>query len=329
MPKKDATKLRLICVPTVADRIVQRALLVVIEGDSSRLGILNAVSYGFVRDLGGPKRGVQGAHRLAVRLRQEAPWAFKADISRFFDTIQRDGLVKGFCRAFRRPSLSGLIRGIVGSEVDADDPRVTSAIAQNGIVRGKGLRQGMPLSPILSNFLLRDFDRVLAKAHNMVRYAVDLVVFTRTEPECRGAEKLVGEELGKLGLTLSTTKSGIHPPEQAVEFLGMELRQKGSGGYELAVSEAQFGQIRSRFGAYHDLDLIHSQGLDASALFRRLDQMRLGYLSAYDAADNRADVERRTAQWTQECARRVYGSIFGAAAVSRLSAKQRKFLMLS
>lgn len=329
MPKKDVSKLRLICVPTVADRIVQRALLTVIEGQSAKLGILNTVSYGFVRDVGGLKRGVQGAHKLAVKLRREAPWAFKADISRFFDTIQREELARNFCRAFRQKSLSGLVRGVIGCEVDADGPRVAAAISQNKIVCGVGLRQGMPLSPILSNFLLRNFDSVLAKAHNMVRYADDLVVFTKTEAECLEAAQLVEEELGKLHLTLSTTKSGICRPDEAVEFLGMELRRKGSSGYELAVSEAQFGQIRSRFAAYHDFDLIHAQDLDASALFRRLDQMRLGYLSAYEAADNYADVDRRTAQWTQECARKVYGTIFGATAISKLSAKQLKFLMLA
>lgn len=130
VPKKDVSKFRLICVPTVADRLVQRALLEVIENDAARLRILNDVSYGFVRNPGGVKRGVHGAHQLSLKLRHEAPWAFKADISKFFDTIPREPLVEEFCRAFRLRSLSPLVRGVIGCEVIATGERVKAAIGQ-------------------------------------------------------------------------------------------------------------------------------------------------------------------------------------------------------
>ncbi len=92
IPKKDPSKLRLICVPTVADRLVQRAVLGLIEPRSAKLGIFNAVSYGFVRRVGAEKGGVHGARQLAIKYRQKWPWVFKADITKFFDNIRRPDL---------------------------------------------------------------------------------------------------------------------------------------------------------------------------------------------------------------------------------------------
>ncbi len=187
----------------------------------------------------------------------------------------------------------------------------------------------MPLSPILSNFVLRTFDKVIAAKHQMIRYADDFVVFAATEATCREAEQLVMAELAKLDLHLSKEKSYICAPNEAVEFLGMGLGPSGGGKYQLVVSSEQMRVIRSTFTKYHDLFLLNTEGLDAPKLFRRLEQMRSGYLSAYDCADNFGDLKRRLDQWIQGCARKVYGIIFGREAVARLTTPQKKFLMLS
>ncbi len=80
VPKKDPTKFRMICVPTIQDRVVQRALLRVIEGKATRLRIANDVSFGFVKDTPDTKRGTTAARAAAIRHRQAKPWVFKADI---------------------------------------------------------------------------------------------------------------------------------------------------------------------------------------------------------------------------------------------------------
>lgn len=328
VPKKDVSKFRLICVPTVADRLVQRALLEVIENDAARLRILNDVSYGFVRNPGGVKRGVHGAHQLSLKLRHEAPWAFKADISKFFDTIPREPLVEEFCRAFRLRSLSPLVRGVIGCEVIATGERVKAAIGQNGIKKGLGLRQGMPLSPILSNFVLRTFDEVISANLPMVRYADDLVVFATSEEACKKAENLVTVELEKLKLELSKDKSYICKPNEPVEFLGMELGLSQTGKYQLVISAEQMKATHSAFTRYHDVSLLNADNLDASKLYKRLDQMRTGYMAAYGAADNFKELERRLTLWTRNCIYKVYASIFTPELVSKLSVAQKKFLMI-
>ncbi|MBV8736016.1 MAG: hypothetical protein JO007_01910 [Alphaproteobacteria bacterium] len=64
-PKKDPSKKRLICIPTVRDRLVQRALLKVIESKTPQLGIANEVSFGFVRRING---GAHNARKIATSL---------------------------------------------------------------------------------------------------------------------------------------------------------------------------------------------------------------------------------------------------------------------
>ncbi len=164
----------------------------------------------------------------------------------------------------------------------------------------------------------------------MVRYADDLVIFTESETDRNDASRLVEDELGKLGLETSTEKTFRHAPDEAVEFLGMELGPKPNGaGYQLVISEGQMVEIRSIFRRYHSSEVADKDGLNAAKLFRRLEQMRMGYYSAYWGADNLDDFAGRLDAWMKECSRKVYVSIFGQEAVNRLTLPQRRFLMLA
>ena len=214
LPKKDAGKTRLICVPTIADRLVQRAVLRLIEARAPTLGIVHDVSFGFVRPPGDSKRGTHAARAEAVKRRKEYPWVLKADIAAFFDNINRKQLVEEWGKKFRLTSLQPLVFGAINCEVQSDSDRVRASIAQNKIRPGRGLRQGMPLSPILSNFVLKDFDRVVGQGRSMVRYADDMLVFASSRAECDEAEAVVVQELGKLGLELSVTKTRRHEPDE-------------------------------------------------------------------------------------------------------------------
>ena len=85
LPKPD-NSYRVICVPTVRDRIVQRAVLnFLAEGDKCRL--LNDVSFGFVQG-----RGVKQAAQKARKTRNKKAWAYKTDITKFFDNVPRKTL---------------------------------------------------------------------------------------------------------------------------------------------------------------------------------------------------------------------------------------------
>jgi RNA-directed DNA polymerase len=278
VPKKDPTKKRVICIPTVRDRVVQRAVLRTISARAPKLGIVNDVSFGFIKDSNGVRRGAHAARNVAVQQRRLKPWAFKADIAAFFDRIPREELLRDFNRAFRLSSLTSLVGGAVSCEVDGSDPFLRRILEDNGIKAGLGLRQGMPLSPILSNFLLRDFDRAFAeRGHALVRYADDLVVFASSRDECEAIRELTETELAKLKLQLSPEKTEICMPQESVEFLGMELGLKdGTSTYCLTVSTQQMDKIRESFRSLHDLDFAVSKGLDLGKLCRSLIPLRPG-----------------------------------------------------
>ena len=330
VPKKDPTKFRVICVPTVKDRVVQRALLRAIEGKAARLRIANDVSFGFVKDTPTAKRGTTAARAAAIRHRQAKPWAFKADISAFFDRIPRHDLISNFRKSFQLRSLTPLVEAAVACEVDDSDPRIRRVLADNGIKRGEGLRQGMPLSPILSNFVLRDFDRAFVAArYDLVRYADDLIVLASSREECAAIEALTREELSKLGLGLSEHKTETCAPDEPVEFLGMELGLKpGTAAYCLTISTPQLTKVREQFTNLHDVDFAMKEGLDLPKLLRRLENMKSGYRTAYRIADNFELLNQRLEQWASNCITKIYTSIFDANAIARLTPTQRQFLLL-
>jgi retron-type reverse transcriptase len=330
VPKKDPAKKRLICIPTVRDRVVQRAVLRVIEARGSKLGIVNGVSFGFIKDSNGARRGAHAALNVAVQQRRMKPWAFKADIAAFFDRIPREQLLLDFNKAFRLTSLSSLLAGAINCEVDGSDPFLRRVLEDNGIETGRGLRQGMPLSPILSNFLLRDFDRAFSeRGYAVVRYADDFVAFASSRNECEAIKYFAEVELAKLKLQLNPEKTEICAPEEPIEFLGMELGPKdGTSRYCLTVSSRQIEKIKESFRPLHDLDFVMSKGLDLARLSGRLDHMKTGYRIAYGVADNFAVFDEQLDRWAQNCALKIFSSIFGAPAVDRLTLRQKTFLML-
>lgn len=329
LPKKEPGKTRLICVPTVADRLVQRAILRKVEARSVQLGIANDVSFGFVRLPTGEKRGTHAARQAAIKLRVSSPWLLKADISAFFDTIHRPALIEGLASKFRLRSLQSLLRGVINCEVHVNNDRVRKSVADNKICKGAGLRQGMPLSPILSNFVLRDFDAVVGFERAMVRYADDMLVFCNSRTECEDAKALVDDELRKVKLSLSVPKTKICEPDESVDFLGMELGKSKDGvGYSLVVSHEQMKEIRTSFTSLHDWQDAQHQKMDVRDLLTRLEQMKRGYLTAYGSAENKALLAEKLNQWVSNCASKIYGSIFGNDKVATLTKEQRRFLML-
>ena len=111
LPKPD-NSYRVICVPTVRDRIVQRAVLNFLsEGDKCRL--LNDVSFGFVQG-----RGVKQAARKARKTRNKKNWAYKTDIHKFFDDVPRQALKSIVKKKIKFRSLHSLLLTSIDCEIN-------------------------------------------------------------------------------------------------------------------------------------------------------------------------------------------------------------------
>lgn len=224
--QKDNGKFRVICIPSVQDRLAQRLILRRLTFPKDRLRVLTGVSFGVSK---GKDQGVHAAIDKAIKQRNQYPWVLKTDISQFFDKIPRDFLKDKIKARVKSKSLIPLILGAVDCEIKPRNKTQKKLIEESGIKKGRGLRQGMPLSPLLSNLVLSDFDRKLQRRGlQVLRYADDIICFCEAEVECLEAQKYIEQELNKLELSIPSlgggnSKTTVHSPAESVVFLGVEI----------------------------------------------------------------------------------------------------------
>jgi RNA-directed DNA polymerase len=327
---------RIICVPTVADRLVQRAIGSRLRRYHDRLGINNDSSFGFLPSTKDGPKGVKAARDRAISLRRKSPFAYKSDISSFFDSIPRSDLADLIDRAIPTGSLRTLIKGAMSCEIQTSRADIARKVENAQIIPGKGVRQGMPLSPFFANLILRDFDKVLIKkGYQLVRYADDFLVLARSKDECLEIDAVARRLLADQGFRIplldeEKSKTQIRQPMESVDFLGLSLEPDGSSGYQLAFTEQQIDEIRRKLYRYKTLDEARRSKLDISTLGKMLDAAVAGYRAAYpaDLVSNfsRLDDTLTSAKITVFGA--IFRDLFGAGSLNRLNTEQRAFLCL-
>lgn len=213
IPKGDG-RMRPLGIPTVADRIVQQAVRLVIEPifDS---GFCEG-SYGFR-----PERGCKDALREVDRLlKQGYTHVVDADLQSYFDTIPHDRLMQRIEERISDGRILDLIRGWLKAEVLHGLDRWTPT---------QGAPQGAVISPLLANIYLDPLDRLLAdRGYLMVRYADDFVILTRSHLEAEAALDLVGRWVAANGLVLHPAKTRIancRKKGNGFEFLGYRFER--------------------------------------------------------------------------------------------------------
>jgi RNA-directed DNA polymerase len=158
IPKPDGG-MRKLGVPTVLDRLIQQAVLQVLQRrwDAS----FSDHSYGF--------RPGRSAHQAIVRAQQYIieghGWVVDLDLEKFFDRVSHDRLMAKIAQRISDKRLLKLIRAFL-----------TAGVMEEGLVSAvdEGTPQGGPLSPLLSNLVLDELDRELEqRGHRFVRYADD------------------------------------------------------------------------------------------------------------------------------------------------------------
>jgi RNA-directed DNA polymerase len=223
IPKPDG-RMRPLGIPTVKDRIVQTAVLLILE-PIFEADFLDS-SYGF--------RPGRNAHQAIDTIRQHVAAGFQevydADLKSYFDTIPHDALIKCLERRIADRSVLTLIRMWLESPVVETDQH-----GENKVTRPtQGTPQGGVISPLLANLYLHWFEKLFYRANGpgrwanakLVRYADDFVVLARYQTR-RLVEWIEGQLEGRFRLIVNREKTRIvklHEPGQNLNFLGFTLR---------------------------------------------------------------------------------------------------------
>lgn len=192
---------RVLGIPTVVDRVTERALAAVITRAVDVR--LQSSSYGFRPGLG----VADAVEDLQQRISAGRRWIVRTDIAACFDSVSRRGCVRALADFVDDPDLVELVRRRI-------DPPGGGA----GVV---GIPQGSPLSPVLLNVYLDGLDQELwMHGVEAIRYVDDIAVACDTREEARAQLELVRTSLASRGLRVHENKTSIVDADRGVPFLG-------------------------------------------------------------------------------------------------------------
>jgi RNA-directed DNA polymerase len=208
IPKPDGG-VRKLGIPTVLDRLIQQAVMQVLQRQWDPT--FSESSYGFR-----PGRSAQQAVAQAQQYIAEGHgWCVDLDLEKFFDKVNHDKLMGQIAKRVEDKRLLKLIRAFL-----------KAGVMENGMFSPsvEGTPQGGPLSPLLSNLVLDELDRELERrGHRFVRYADDSNIYVRSERAGqRVMESVTRFITQRLKLKVNETKSAVARPQER-KFLGFSF----------------------------------------------------------------------------------------------------------
>ena len=285
IPKPDGG-VRELGVPTVIDRMIQQALVQVLQPIFEKT--FSDSSHGF--------RPNRNAHQAIKRTKEYYEQGYThvvdIDLAKYFDTVNHDILIDMIREHVKDERVIKLIRKYL-----------KSGVMKDGIVSptSEGTPQGGNLSPLLSNIYLTSFDRMLeSRGHKFVRYADDCNIYVKS----RRAAKRVMESCtkyleGKLKLKVNKKKSKTGSPLK-LKFLGFSLYKTGKGTgirpHEMSLKrfKDKIRELTSR-----------KQARSMDEILWRLKRYTTGWLGYYAIASMRNRIKDLN-EWTRRRIRQIF-----------------------
>ena len=305
IPKPNG-KLRPLGIPTISDRVVQTAVLLVLEPIFE--ADLQPEQYAY-RAERGAQDAVKAIHRHLSLGHQHV---IDADLSGYFDSIPHAELMKSVARRIVDRQVLHLIKQWLEAAVEEDDGRGHKKRTTTNRDSGRGTPQGAPISPLLSNLYMRRFilgwkqqghERRFS-AH-IVNYADDFVICCKGQAE--EAMAAMRKMMEKLKLTVNEDKTHLcQLPRERFDFLGYTFERC----YSHKTGRAYLGTRPSKKSIKRMVDSITEETsrkrtcLEAETVVGRLNRKLTGWAnyfslgpvsSAYKALDKHAT--QRLRQW--------------------------------
>lgn len=284
IPKPDGGE-RELGIPTVTDRLIQQALLQVLQpildptfsehsygfrpGRRAHDAVLAAQSY------------VQSGRRVVVDV----------DLEKFFDRVNHDILIDRLHKRIKDVGVIRLIRAYLNSGIMSD-----------GMVhqRHQGTPQGGPLSPLLANVLLDEVDKELERrGHCFARYADDCNVYVHSRRAGERVMKLLRSLYAKLHLTVNETKSAV-ASVFGRKFLGYSLWVAKGGLVKRRVANKPMATFKQRIRQLTR----RSGGRSMGEVVQRLRPYMLGW-KAYFRLSQTPKVWRKLDEWLRHRLRAI------------------------
>jgi len=285
IPKPDGGK-RMLGVPTVIDRMIQQAIVQVLQPIYEPLFSEN--SYGFR-----PKRSAHQAIKQALKYYNEGyRQVVDLDLAKYFDTVNHEILIGMLRKQIKDERVIRLIRKYL-----------KSGVMINGLISPttEGTPQGGNLSPLLSNIYLTAFDRMLeSRGHKFVRYADDCNIYVKSR---RAAERVMINCTkfleGKLKLKVNRNKSQVGSPLR-LKFLGFSMYKTGKKagirphGKSIKKFKDKIRELTSR-----------KQARSIEVILKRMKRYTVGWLGYYSIADMESHIKRLN-EWIRRRIRQIY-----------------------
>ena len=283
IPKPDGG-VRKLGIPTVVDRVIQQAIAQKLQSIWEPL--FSDSSYGYR-----PRRSAQQAIQKVKEYTEEGyRYAVSVDLSKYFDTLNHEQLMNLLHKQIQDMRVLRLIKKYL-----------KSGVMENGVIckTEEGSPQGGPLSPLLANIYLNEFDwEMNRRGVKLVRYADDIVVLAKSE---RAAERLLESCRkyleGRLKLKMNTEKSKVTSifAQKKFKFLGFCLGRNGSGIY-IRVHRKSLAKAKEKL----KLLTKRNRGRNVRRVMQEVKEFIRGWIGYFRAAD----MKRTLMSWDKWMRRR-------------------------
>jgi len=285
IPKENGSK-RKLGIPTVVDRVIQQAIHQVLSPIFERT--FSDSSYGFR-----PSRSTHDALKKSKTYINEGyKWLVDIDLASYFDTVNHDKLIGLIYKEVKDIRVIALIRKYL-----------QAGVMDKGVFlkTSSGVPQGGPLSPLLSNIMLNELDKVLeSRGHRFVRYADDCNVYVKSKRAGDRVMQCITKFIeSKLKLIVNKDKSAVNRPWKR-KFLGYSF-YRTKGGIDFRVHPKSIKKLKSKLKYMTNRSSIGN----IQATYKKLKEVIVGWVNYFKMAKMKS-IMSRLDEWLRRRIRMAY-----------------------